>query len=101
MSVLIRMEMPTTCGNCPVRKLWAEDDEAQCMINRTLWTKYSKRNPNCPLIPIPPHGRLIDADALIERCKDEKGNYYSYEAAIVAGSVEVSPTVIEAEGDKS
>lgn len=67
MSILIKgMEMPTTCGNCPVHKLWAEDDEAQCMIKRELWTKCSKRNPDCPLIEIPDgHGRLIDADALM------------------------------------
>lgn len=66
MSILIKgMEMPTTCGNCPIHKLWAEDDEAQCMIKRELWTKYSKRNPDCPLIEVPDgHGRLIDADAV-------------------------------------
>ena len=66
MSILIKgMEMPTTCGNCPVHKLWPEDDGAQCMIKRELWTKYSKRNPDCTLIEIPDgHGRLIDADAV-------------------------------------
>ena len=85
MSVLIKgMQMPTTCGNCPVHKLWAEDDEAQCMIVRTLWTKYSERNPNCPLVPVPPHGRLIDADALMERFDkemiscDEHGREFSF-----------------------
>ena len=44
-----------------------------------------------------PHGRLIDADALISRCKDEKGSYYGHESAIIGEAVESAPTVIEAE----
>lgn len=48
-------------------------------------------------VPVPPHGRCIDADALISRCKDEKGSYYGHESAIIGEAVESAPTVIEAE----
>lgn len=118
MSILIKgMEMPTTCGNCPVHKLWAEDDEAQCMIKRELWTKYSKRNPDCPLIEIPDgHGRLIDADALMkefekaENTMAEHGQEYSFsfmsssqeistEWYVVEEMVDNSPTIIPADKD--
>jgi hypothetical protein len=48
-------------------------------------------------VPVPPHGRLIDADALVSRCKDEKGGYYGYQSAILGEGVESAPTIIEAE----
>jgi hypothetical protein len=48
-------------------------------------------------VPVPPHGRLIDADALISRCKDQKGSYYGHESAVIGEAVESAPTVIEAE----
>lgn len=37
--------------------------------------------------------RLIDADELIKSCQDEKGLYFSYEAAVSANAVEKAPTV--------
>lgn len=46
---------------------------------------------------VPPHGRLIDADALIASLKDRKGNYYGYESAVKGEAVDAAPTVIEAE----
>lgn len=65
MSVLIKgMEMPKSClhGGCPI-------DGASCSLwDEKYWKSpdepYRKRHPKCPLIPVPPHGRLIDADAL-------------------------------------
>ena len=48
-------------------------------------------------VPVPPHGRLIDADALMASFRDEKGSYYGYESAIKGEAVEAAPTVIEAE----
>lgn len=65
MSILIKgMKMPESClrGGCPL-------DGSSC----TLWEKenwkdstgpYNGRHKNCPLIPIPDHGDLIDKDAL-------------------------------------
>lgn len=103
MSILIKgMEMPTTCGNCPVHKLWAEDDEAQCMIKRELWTKYSERNPDCPLVEVPPHGRLIDADALIERMFDQlvaKTMMFGGQYVYTKEEINNAPTVIPSDKD--
>lgn len=51
MSVLIRgMEMPKNCDDCFL---------ADC-----YWACNSKSK-HCPLVEIPPHGRLIDADFLL------------------------------------
>ena len=47
MSLLIRgMEMPKNCFICPFKNLEICDED-------------------CPLIEVPPHGRLIDADAML------------------------------------
>ena len=48
----------------------------------------------CPLIPIPPHGRLIDADALL---KDYDNSFYR--KAVVA-LMEDAATIIPAEPEK-
>lgn len=106
MSVLIKgMEMPTTCGNCPVHKLWPEDDEAQCMIKKELWTKYSKRNPDCPLIEVPDgNGRLIDADALEENAQKRllmcsKNDNQFQKPYEVMRAIALAPTVIPPDKD--
>ncbi len=53
MSVLIRgMKMPTSCDDCflPLQ-----------------YCPYAMQpNGECPLVPVPPHGRLIDADAFFD-----------------------------------
>ena len=68
MSVLIKgMEMPTSCGFCPFEN--HTDDGYECRINGCL-TEYQKRPSDCPPIPVPPHGRLIDADALVVELMD-------------------------------
>lgn len=69
MSVLIRgMEMPTNCGKC---KLFDRSHAiglfaplGWCRVNGKEIFLLSEKADFCPLAPVPPHGRLIDADAL-------------------------------------
>ena len=62
MSILIRgMEMPSCCMFCPISAA------ASCGLSNPPVIMTSKemlqgRPDWCPLVPIPPHGRLIDAD---------------------------------------
>ena len=68
MSVLIKgMEMPKNCGDCPI------GDALCCSLMPKVpasWKEYTiavrtnRRHSDCPLVPVPPHGRLIDADEL-------------------------------------
>lgn len=63
MSVLIKgMEMPENCYDCPfVRASWGND--YYCAkgdgVEDNIKTLMSKRMNDCPLIEVPPHGRLI------------------------------------------
>lgn len=99
MSILIPgMEMPTSCDICPllydafdadysvcfaknqfVQWRWASDSGAEQVHDKPEW---------CPLVPVPPHGRLIDADALCE------GRVNNDNVVICAKS---APTIIPAD----
>jgi hypothetical protein len=54
------MEMPKICGQCQI-KLGID-----CELWRHVRSVSLDRHKDCPLIEIPPHGRLIDADALAD-----------------------------------
>lgn len=74
MSILIKgMEMPPDCEKCP----FFDYEEGFCFASgikgKSGWYEYvlrlggikDGRHDDCPLVEIPPHGRLIDADAAV------------------------------------
>ena len=96
MSVLIKdMEMPTSCADCRVRLA------VGCCGN----LPYNTRMPGCPLGFVPPHGRLIDADALdkaieeeVHECAWDNASFSGYR---VWNLLDDAPTIIPAEeGEK-
>jgi hypothetical protein len=114
MSILIQgMEMPKNCAYCPLSE-YRNTSLGQILDCKRIGTVgtalrdthdvLNRRHPNCPLIELPPHGRLIDADAVnkamderIEKLKDDKS---IYEASCVSTALDMfAPTVIEAEGE--
>jgi len=81
MSVYIKgMEMPTSCFYCPFREKVNPDDYVCMALNKEFEETFSliagKRYKNCPLIPVPEHGRLIDADALESVCVEQETDNY-------------------------
>lgn len=67
MSILIKgMDMPTNCFWCPLSVL--NENRLFCEVTKNEVVR-AKIDVDCPLVPIPPHGRLIDADALLEHMK--------------------------------
>ena len=69
MSILIKgMEMPTCCCVCPC----FNDEYCYCQAaDKDLGSiPIDHRHPDCPLVPVPPHGRLIDADELLASFKE-------------------------------
>ena len=112
MGVYIKnMEIPTSCpcellgigydlccsfvGGIPARV----KEYYECCQNGT-------RPSWCPLVPVPPHGRLIDADAFIRRIEEEADKFVAmneYDSGLRMGyraakkAANLAPTVIEAE----
>lgn len=66
MSILIKdMEMPHSCESCPCKTTDAFGGLGCQATGYIPLRKANQARPdNCPLVPVPPHGRLIDADAL-------------------------------------
>jgi len=61
MSVLIKgIEMPKNCIVCPL----IDGEYGGCLVDGKSHGDPNTPD-NCPLIPVSPHGRLIDADALL------------------------------------
>lgn len=68
MSILITgMEMPTSCFQCGFRTK-IDPDNLMCIISqKTFEDRFyhiEHRDESCPLVHVPEHGRLIDADKL-------------------------------------
>ncbi len=92
MSVLIKgMEMPEHCGYCRFRY-----DGICHALQKTQY-----RMEECPLIPFPEHGRLIDADNIgltnFEIILCQEGNPYKNALEMLLKKIENAPTIIEAE----
>ena len=83
MSVLIKgMEMPKNCDVCFMRDA--------CEYSMPL----EKRLTDCPLVEVPKHGRLIDADC----CNDYFYEHMSDDMMIAAmNAINEMPTIIERE----
>ena len=101
MSVLVKgMEMPKNCYDCEVIDIvkdcphYYSPTDAYCQIP---WLR-KRRHENCPLVPVPPHGRLIDADALYEEIDNLwDGRALSPVGATVLSQIGNADTIIPAE----
>ncbi len=66
MSILIKgMEMPTSCARCRCSRGCQAVNDRIARMDDQPWFPSDHRHNDCPLVPVPPHGRLIDADALV------------------------------------
>ena len=136
MSLLIRgANMPKNCAVCPLeRDVFgcavccgkADGDRIGTPIYEADLpsTDFEERRPSwCPLVEVPPHGRLIDADAYCVEMKKRQdavaawrddiksgGGYgtelYFRSDSVLSGFIEAKltmdkiPTIIEAEGEE-
>lgn len=66
MSVYIKgMEMPKNCYSCDFGKFHSDGGQYCGRHMRSVNSGLSRPD-WCPLVPVPPHGRLGDLDALLE-----------------------------------
>ena len=108
MSILIPgMEMPKGCATCPYcDRAWNKPKcKAKSVQGRFMEQRLNldrTRQKWCPLIPVPPHGRLIDADVADDYAYDElaisPGYRTPYEASRNMQKIYLAmPTIIPAE----
>ena len=100
MSVIVKgRNMPRHCGECACSNYYDQLDALLCdftekQLDEKTWKK--ERHPDCPLVELPPHGRLID----IRSVEDEKfvtvGNdYQRWWNGALESVIDNAPTVIE------
>lgn len=95
MGVYIKcMEMPTRCGRC-VMRIPAYDDGAfdhyECCITVAMIDNLGEKMEDCPLVPLPPHGRLIEAERLKEVFHRNVASGEAFDQLI-----DIAPTIIQA-----
>ena len=96
MSILTKgMYMPPSCYFCPM----TNDGLYLCKANnpyRQLEDDCEECKPQwCPLLPVPEHGRLIDADALEASCFMGSSSFYTQ------SDIDYATTIIPAEEGKN
>ena len=103
MSILTKgMYMPPSCYFCPM----TNDGLYLCKANnpyRQLEDDCEERRPDwCPLVPVPPHGDLIDRDALEQDVQkrllicDKNDNQFQRPYEVIR-AIALSPAIIPAE----
>lgn len=73
------------------------DDGVQCLASKGLWMDYDGKHQACPLVPVPAHGRLIDADALAEYVCQQSDWLSETAIHTFRGTLRKAPTIIPAE----
>ena len=104
MSVMIKgMGMPNGCYDCPILQSCDGCFDFECPFNSYLHWHNAEDVINyipdsCLLVAVPtPHGRLIDADALME-CRLEPNHYEELKDGYIPDyDLDSAPTIIEAE----
>lgn len=103
-------DMPQNCAECKAEghyeNSYGDEYGFFCPFGYkayTSGTRDTKRLDNCPLVPVPPHGRTIDADALkVSLAFAEKTAGWAVLALrAVLMVIDEMPTIIQAEKSKA
>ena len=100
MGVYIKgMEMPKSCWDCYFQ------DCGNCILNAHKVVDKciieDRTDDDCPLVPVPPHGRLIDADVaeVISFAEEEADGKDFMDGILYAADwISKQPTIIPASG---
>ena len=105
MGVYIKgMEIPTSCGQCQFFA-WSRGVGQHCAVASEITFHATidgmgvayERNGSCPLVPVPTHGRLKDADALFKKCEFVCTDDDVDVRAVRYSVIDAAPTIIPAD----
>ena len=104
MSVYIKgMEMPHIYYECQFNRngfcdFIQETEDRICLVDQE---RNEQRNDNCPLVPVPEHGRLIDADAIVQDLSptedDDVDNKTKLLLSVFFRVLKAAPTILPAD----
>ena len=91
--VIPNAKLPTNCFTCDYEKL---TKNCPCYIGICSASEYKdSRHADCPLVELPPHGRLGDLGVLYETI-DSSVFWDSSDISLIEDIVNDAPTIIEA-----
>ena len=104
MKAYLEIEMPRCCNKCP---MLVYEGHTLCICRALpaiedgeILKPWKNKRKDCPLTPIPPHGRLIDADKIglkeFEIILCQNGNPFKNALEMLLEKIENAPTVIPA-----
>lgn len=92
-----KVHLPSNCEKCPFN--YADMSVGICIAaDKTIDTRTygRKRHPDCPMTELPtPHGRLIDADKLMQWIEHVYGDKDIIK--FITDDIKRQPTIVEAE----
>ena len=93
--LIIDDKMPKNCEEC---RYFNQDYYYFCVLNEEVRAFPLIRPQDCPIRELPPHGRLIDADALQEyyEALDADNGDYTESASETAETIANALTILEA-----
>ena len=98
MSYIVPRDKPKRCTYCN----FFNRDYRDCKLQRVVYDSLDKQYKNCPLIELPPHGRLIDIKSVEDGKFVTVGNdYQRWWNGALESVIDNAPTVIEAEGSET
>ena len=98
MSYIVPRDKPHYCIGC----VFLDRNYRDCKLQGIDYCDFNKQYKNCPLIELPPHGRLINADKLKSRLVlDEDASELKKIRADILKWIDIQETVIEAEGSET
>lgn len=99
---LPNMEMPKSCYKCPLRR--RDGMDIVCPVAHERFSVadvniLEYRLDNCPLVPVPPHGDLIDRREAIIDANERAYDFWNCDADVdsTVSFLNEQPTIIPAE----
>jgi len=94
------VEPPANCGRCSEK---IDPENRRCLVDghifeETLGKLTNRRDANCPIFSVRPHGRLIDADTLFKAIGTDE-RFSVLEAMYIQSLISAATTIIPAKED--
>lgn len=98
MGILITcMEMPKSCWDCEFERPTIDHHECCILTKKSYSWGLTEPPSDCPLVEVPKHGRLIDADELLLKIDCHGTNKFGILDEDIREFINEVPTVIQTE----
>ena len=102
MSYIVPRDKPKRCTRPKCR--FMDRDTLDCRLQDKSWESFEEQYRHCPLIEVPPHGRLIDADfeemhytSMTTNPTPDVTEQDKHNSLVIVRALQMAKTIIEAE----